>query len=335
MTTTLAGGPAVAPDLAGLSYHSTVDRRLLHRSALSEVFLTDCRRIDEHRYAAAAQLPPLHAYYTDHLKRTPLVDPILLLECVRQAETYGGHAMMGVPADAKFILRDWSLHLTGPDVLVRPAGPVELGMVVTTSCARRVGGALRALVYDTDLVLAGRPAGKARISVGYLSAESYVGLRAGRRGSPPPSSTTLAPAPVGMPVSPYRVGRSDPDNVLLRDIRVNEGGLTARVRAAVDHPSMFDHAQDHLPGMVMTEAARQAGLVTLDELYGRSPARWVLTGMDAGFSAYAELDAPTLIRVRPAFTAGRPDTCALIAEFEQDGSVIADVALSLSEIGRR
>jgi hypothetical protein len=97
---------------------------------------------------------------------------------------------------------------------------------------------------------------------------------------------------------------------------------------------MFDHAQDHLPGMVMTEAARQAGLLALDELYGRSPARWVMTGMDASFSAYAELDAQTLIRVRPAFAAGRPDTCALITEFEQDGTVIADAALSLSEIGR-
>jgi plasmid stability protein len=333
MTTMLAAAPDLT-EVAGLDFHRTVDRRLLHRSALSEVFLTDCRRVDEHRYVAAAQLPPLHAYYTDHSHHIPLVDPLLLLECVRQAETYGGHEVVGVPADTKFILRDWSLHLASPDALVRPAGPAELGMVVTTSGARRVGGALRALVYETELVLAGRPVGRTRISVGYLSAGSYALLRHGRRGSQPPSSTDLVPQVGGVPVPPHRVGRANPDNVLLRDVRATEDGLAARIRAAVDHPSMFDHAQDHLPGMVMTEAARQAGLLALDELYGRSPAHWVMTGMDASFSAYAELDATTTVRVKPALTSGRPDVFELIAEFEQDGTVIADAVLSFAEIGR-
>ena len=320
--------------LANLSFQRTVDRRLLHRSALSEVFLTDCRAIDEHRYVAAAQLPPLHAYYTDHPHRTPLVDPMLLLECCRQAETYGGHEVFGVSTDTRFILRDWSLRIDGPDALVRPRGPVELAMTVTTSGARRMAGALRALVYNIDLVLAGRPAGRAHISVGYLPADSYAHVRNGRRGSVPPSSTSLSPPAGGVPVPPQLVGRSNPDNVLLQDVRFDADGFTARIRPAVDHPSMFDHAQDHLPGMVMTEAARQAGLLVLADLHGRSPARWVLTGMGASFSAYAELDAPTLVRVKPALADNRPDTCELMAEFEQGGTVIAEAAVSLSETRR-
>jgi hypothetical protein len=330
MTTTLTAAHR-QPELVGLSYQRTVERGLLHRSALSEVFLTDCRPVDEDRYVAAAQLPPLHTYYTDHLHRTPLVDPMLLLECCRQAETYGGHVMFGVPEDTAFILRDWSLRVTGPEALTRTAGPAELGMVVQTTGRRTVGGAIRALVYEIDLVLGGRPVGHVHISVGYLPSATYQQIRHGRRGSVPPSSTSLAPAPGGVPVPPHLVGRANPDNVLLQDVRLTSDGLVARIRPAVDHPSMFDHAQDHLPGMVMTEAARQAGMLALNDLYGLSPSRWVMTGMGATFSAYAELDAPTLVRISPAVRSGWPKACELVAELEQHGTVIAEATLTMAQ----
>lgn len=329
MTTTLTVAHR-QPELVGLSFQRTVDRHLLHRSALSEVFLTDCRPVDEHRYVAAAQLPPSHPYYTDHLHRTPLVDPMLLLECCRQAETFGGHVMFGVPEDTAFILRDWSLRVTGPTALTRTPGPTELGMVVHTTGRRTVGGALRALVYEIDMVLGGRSVGHVHISVGYLPSASYQEIRHGRRGSVPPSSTSLTPPPAGVPVAPHLVGRANPGNVLLHDVRLSSDELIARIRPAVDHPSMFDHAQDHLPGMVMTEAARQAGLLALNDFYGLSPSRWVMTGMGASFSAYAELDAPTLVRIRPAVRSGWPDTCELVAELEQHGTVIAEATLTMA-----
>lgn len=327
--TTMLDAVARRPELVGLSFQRTVDRELLHRRALSEVFLTDCRPLDEHGYVAAAQLPPLHSYYTDHLHRRPLVDPMLLLECCRQAETYGGHVVFGVPTDTAFILRDWSLRVDGPAALARAAGPAELGMVVHTTGRRAIGGALRALVYEIDLVLGGRTMGHAHISVGYLPRAAYEQVRHGRRGSVPPSSAALTPQAGGVPVPPHLVGRANPANVLLQDVRLHADGLVARIRPAVDHPSMFDHAQDHLPGMVMTEAARQAGLLALNDLYGLSPTRWVMTGMGASFSAYAELDAPTLVRVRPAIAPGSPDTCELVAELSQDGNVIAEATLTM------
>ncbi len=318
----------IMSELATLTFRRTVDRALLHRSALSEVFLTDCRAVDADRYVAAAQLPPSHTYYTDHLCRRPLVDPMLLLECCRQAETYGGHAIFGVPWDTRFILRDWSLHTAGPSALVCPGGPAELAIAVTTTGGRWFSGALRGLNYEMDMVLGGLPAGHAHISVGYLPAESYDLVRIGRRGSAPPSSISVRPRPDGVPVPPHLVGRSNPENVLLLDPVLGADGLTAGIRTAVDNPSMFDHAQDHLPGMVLTEAARQACLFTLNDMHGLSPSPWVLTGMRASFAAYAELDAPTLVRVRPALPVPEVATAwELQAEFEQNGATIAEATL--------
>lgn len=317
-------------DLTGLSFQRTVDRRLLHRSALSEVFLTDCRAAGEHGYVAAAQLPPLHAYYTDHLHSAPLIDPMLLLECCRQAETYGGHVVCGVPADTAFILRDWSLRVEGPAALIRDAGPVELGMVVHTTGRKQIGDALRALVYEIEMVLGSRTIGSAHISVGYLPVASYQAVREGRRGSAPPTSTALTSPMGGARPSPFLVGRSNPDNVLLEDVRLGRDRVHARIRPAVDHPSLFDHAQDHMPGMVTIEAARQAALLALNELHGLSPTRLVLTEMRARFSAYAELDAPAFVRVRPA--AATATATDVVAELEQDGAVIAEATLTLAPL---
>lgn len=320
----------VTTDLTALSFQRSVERSLLHRSALSEVFLTDCRAVDAETYVAAAQLPPSHAFYTDHLHRTPLVDPMLLMECARQAETYGGHAMFGVPAGTSFILRDWSLYVVDAGLLAAPAGPTEVVMVVRTRDPRRVGGSLRGLVYEIELSLAGRVAAEAHISVGYLPAETYRSVREGRRGSAPPTSASVHPYPVGFPVPPHLVGRRNRDNVVLLDARAEGDGLTARVRPAVDNPSLFDHQQDHLPGMVMIEAARQAGLLALNDLHGLSPFRWVLTGMHATFTAYAELDAATFVTVRPRAPREATGTWELAAQFEQESVVIAEATLSMA-----
>ncbi|MCZ0978180.1 hypothetical protein O1L60_00100 [Streptomyces diastatochromogenes] len=40
-----------------LDYTRTVDRLLVHRDALGEVFLTDLQPLDDENYAAAGQLP--------------------------------------------------------------------------------------------------------------------------------------------------------------------------------------------------------------------------------------------------------------------------------------
>lgn len=76
-------------DLAALelSYSRTVDRTLVHRDSLGEVFLTDLQPLGTASYVAAAQLPRSHAYYGDHLLSPNVYDPVLLLEACRRAHS--------------------------------------------------------------------------------------------------------------------------------------------------------------------------------------------------------------------------------------------------------
>jgi hypothetical protein len=58
------------------------------------------------------------------------------------------------------------------------------------------------------------------------------------------------------------------------------------------HPVLFDHPVDHVPGMLLMEAARQATAATLER------SSFVPLGMASEFKRYVELDEPCLIEAR-------------------------------------
>lgn len=278
-----------------LRFDRTVDRRLLHRRTSSEVFLTDAGEAGERGYRAGARLPASHSYYTDHAGHSAL-DPMLLLECARQAETYGAHVHLGVGDDTKFILRSWSMRLPGL-FHGRSGTRSDLSMSVTTD--RPVGRAApaRSGSYEIEFALGDERVGDVRMDVGYLSSAAYSHVRTLRRGTPPVSSDDVGATPAT--VAPAAVARTREINTLLADPERTGEGLRTRVRLPVDNPSMFEHAQDHLPGMVLTEAARQLCLLAGAELLGRPATTTTVIGFDLEFSQFAELDAPTTITAEP------------------------------------
>lgn len=61
------------------------------------------------------------------------------------------------------------------------------------------------------------------------------------------------------------------------------------MRVDVTHPVLFDHPVDHIPGMLLLEAARQAAHATLQ------PQQIVLAGIDSRFNRFVEFDTPCWI----------------------------------------
>ncbi|MFE6836826.1 ScbA/BarX family gamma-butyrolactone biosynthesis protein [Streptomyces sp. NPDC057705] len=310
-----------------LSYVRTVDRTLLHRSALSEVFLTDYRHQDPSRFLAAAQLPASHAYYTDHLSQSRVLDPLLLLECCRQAETYAGHAHFDIPHDQNFILKSWSMTYEPTPAPAPGTPPAELRIEVETANERRLRGQLRGVTYVMAMLLGAERIGEVRMDVGYLPSEVYRSLRHGRRPDAPALSDLLPPRPVDALADAAAVDRADRRNVVLGTVDLT-GPLTgsALLLAPFDNPSMFDHRQDHMPGMVMMEAARQLGLYVMAA--GAPAPAAVMTGFTADFFQYAELDRPTLVTARPARDTAGAETVLEIS-FEQESTVVASGEITL------
>lgn len=328
MTTTAVSPDGLRPEDTELTYSRTVDRDLVHRDSLGEVFLTDLRVTGEtgdsgyHAgYSAAAQLPRSHAYYGDHLLRPTAYDPVLLLEACRQAALAGAHEFYGVPGSHKFILTHLRIGLTRPEHTVVGTAPCRLTMRVAVTALRHKEGLTTGLDYEIGLYAQDEEIGSASVGLRFKSPESYLKLRlANRDGKPLPSSATLMDRIPSSGVDPYQVGRTNPGNVVLADTRVTGGVGGATLRIPASHPSMFDHPQDHLPGMVIAEAARQLALLTALETRGMSPSRTPLSELSVVFSRFGELEKLTELTCEPM-----PDSAAGVA-WTQGGPLDPDEA---------
>ncbi|MDJ0396227.1 AfsA-related hotdog domain-containing protein [Rhodococcus sp. G-MC3] len=289
-----------------LTDHSSIDRRLVHRSALSEVFLTDAVAEDSLTYIVAAQLPPSHAYFTDHLSRRGGIDPLLLLECCRQAETYVSHRYLDVPLGYNFILASWSMSFENLHYRNRIEQCVSLRLSVHAEVPRYIAGQLRSVTFRIEISTATAVRlGTVTMKVKYTSKEVYRALRESRRGSAPKMNTELPGARHGV-VEAVTVGRLSAQNVVLSDLRHTPNGIKAQVRPAFDNPSFFDHPQDHVPAMVTVEAVRQLALLALADECGLSAMHTQVSAIEGTFYDYIELDTTAELTVAELTT--RVDT---------------------------
>ncbi|MFC8566676.1 ScbA/BarX family gamma-butyrolactone biosynthesis protein [Streptomyces sp. NPDC057245] len=311
--------PAVA---VPLSYQRPVDRALVHRSAVMEVFVTDATRLDEDTFAVAVQGPRSHSYYNDHPWSPEQLDPLFLLEAARQAVTVVAHQWMGVPHGTSFLISEWTTQFT--DVTAVRAGrdaPVEFAVDVTARELKRRGSRLLAATFECAFVVGGHRVGTSTVSAGYLSGDGYRAYRVKSRGDVPPMSSARGDERVGALVDPAAVGRTRAANVVLVDARATPAGAEARLDVPVRHAALYDHPLDHVPAMALLEAARQISVLADD----RAPRGLYPYRFEAVFHRFVELDSPVAVRARRD---GRHTT----VEFHQDGAALCTVTLGVAPV---
>jgi hypothetical protein len=298
----------------GLSFARPVDRALIHRRNDDETFLTDAVPTGHGRFAAVALLPAAHPHYSAHTGPSRHRDPMLLLECARQAVACAGHTMFGVELGARMVLRSGVAEF---------AESAEPGRLVMTATTRTAAG--RGIYYELELWAADAWAGRVGLEIGYISGAAYAIIRSGtdRR---VPSPQDLA-RPGGSPIAPGRVGRVRAADTLLLDVTARPGKVTARLRVPVGNLSLLDRAQDRIPAMVLMEAARQLAGFATHQWGGPSPDRTQMAAIRSSFGAYAELDEPVELTATCAVPA---DGRSVDVTFRQAGTEIARVRAAMA-----
>ncbi|MFZ4140526.1 ScbA/BarX family gamma-butyrolactone biosynthesis protein [Streptomyces griseoincarnatus] len=273
-----------------LDFQRTVSRRLVHRAAVAEVFVTDALVLGEDRFLVGGQWPRDHALYHPDAQRGS--DPLLFAETVRQALVYLAHWHYEIPLGHRFVGYDMDFEITDP-VALRVGGrpvPVELDASwewTDRRPPRRYGARL-----EVTLSVGGRACGRGSLRIVALDERSYRIIRGPQGGA--------CAAPVAVEprrrVEPALVGRlRNKDSVLAAGPSPAEWLL----QPDLDHAILFDHPTDHLPLMVLLEGFRQLGhLMTCSAAprpEGRAPA---LVSAAVDCLAFAELDVPTRLCVR-------------------------------------
>jgi hypothetical protein len=273
LATTLLAETRTGP--TGLT--ATVPRQLVHRAAVAETLLIGGTRTGTDRFTVFAQWPRAHQLHVSPDRSA--YEPLLVAETVRQTGALLAHTAYDVPLGHQFVLRELRFS-TYPEQLTVGASPAEPVLHITVRDVDLRGGRPAGYRYDADIRLDGERVATASLAVTWTSAAVYRRLRGGRT-----ADTVSAPrVPPGLP--PAEVGRALPADVVLAP-----GGRPDRWRLRVDtaHAVFFDHPLDHVPGMLLLEAARQA-------IRARTPHhRRTPVAFHALFHQYAELDLPTWI----------------------------------------
>ncbi|MFL6164411.1 MAG: ScbA/BarX family gamma-butyrolactone biosynthesis protein [Jatrophihabitantaceae bacterium] len=266
-----------------LSWQRTVDRALVHRDAIAEVLLTDIVQLDRTSFEVAAQWSRSHRVYRpDHEGR---YDPMLLLETVRQTGLALSHHGFGVPFGYKSVMHDVGFEMW-PEA--EPLGlHAATNVTIRVECENVVlrGDHLRGMTVVLAMSAHGMHFATGSGTLSWLPERTFQALRARNGGS---STASALPPAGGSPVASRF--RAAADSLL-----VAEDPLPGRRRVLVplDHPVYFDHPLDHVPGMLLADAAWQAA----STLYPTSSIRLVECSMIC--PAFTELFIPAWVLLEP------------------------------------
>ncbi|MGA5128310.1 ScbA/BarX family gamma-butyrolactone biosynthesis protein [Streptomyces olivoreticuli] len=281
-----------------LRFAPTVERRLVHKAADSQVLLTDAEQVGADRFLVAAAWSPDHLLYRPGPSGAG--DPTLLVESMRQSAIYLSHTFYGIPADGQhFVLS----HLS-TDIVPRGLPFDEsaaLPVVLDVTCVRTSTRPDRfSMQLSVSLYIHGRWYGRADFRWAVLPQGAYDVVRHRNRPALDPACATDDPAAGTFALSPGTVGRHQDRDVLLAEAP-GAPEDTWRLRMDRGHPVHFDHDSDHVPGMVLLEALNQAAHASYAREFGAVSrlVPWMVSSLEAEFNCFGELDHPIDIVVRP------------------------------------
>jgi nucleoside diphosphate kinase len=302
---TTSGAANASPTLR---YSQTVPRQIVHKAGIGEVLVTDSARTAPDEFVVAAELPATHSYYSDTPGSTKRFDLMQVLEVGRQAAYTVLHEHLGIPGDRKFLIRGYRTHLRPQIVFAEQPAPPQVVVTCRIEQHRDRPGKATRTDLSLDVSTAdGTPVATASLAVCWVGPAKWERLRSSSRARHqlPGEVGTMAPRPAL--VRPRSVGREAERNVLLANPNIRDGRFSAEILVNPGNRGMFEHEQDHVPGMVQMEAARQVSIWSVADSGGLPPETIAVRGLDATFSAMAELDLPLRI-AGTARSAGRSGT---------------------------
>lgn len=266
--------PPVAPALP-------VDRELVHRAQSHDVLPTKLTRHDDTNFTVSARRPHQHRLFMTPDGR---YTASFVLETIRQTTLLVSHAELGVPLGHHFVMWDLGHRL---DAELPPFGtaPEGLTLDVEVTDLRRRGAVPSGVALDMTIRAAGHAVGSGSICFNITSPAAYTRIR----GSLPTSGAPDLAAALPDPVDPRTVHRTRACDVVLA---ATDRPGRWQLRADPANTLFFDRVNDHVPAMVLVEAAQQAAGLLVPQ------GRFIPSSSRMNFSRYVELDQPCWIEAR-------------------------------------
>lgn len=291
-----------------------VPRGMVHKTADREVFVAAAEQVAEDRFEVTARWPDDHLLY--RAEEGGVRDSLVVVETFRQIGIHLSHRYYRVPTDHAFVLHGFEFELAEP--LADRGSPV-----VFDTSVRRAGTNPRRfrLSARTVIRVGGREVGCAEMSWDALSPTQYGVVRS--RGPVLKGGEETGDVLEALPAA--SVGRREESASVLATGPTQQADSWL-LRMDTSHPALFDHASDHVPGMVLAEAFRQA--VHVSSRQNAEPKEPLepldLRAMNMSFDAFGELGHLVVITI-----AADADSGEFLATARQYDRVLATARLAV------
>ncbi|MFE0702141.1 ScbA/BarX family gamma-butyrolactone biosynthesis protein [Streptomyces sp. NPDC058872] len=284
---------------------------LVRKASPDEALVTAWTRLSETTQQIAVRWPGDHAFYVEGDRYRPL----LFIESLRQALALLTHEVHEIPLGHRLGWEQLGFHVDPAALATGYAPESEAVTLLVThpSVRRRRMGSVH-LTSHIEAFRLGTRIGRAEVRYTTHPPLLYDRLRGPYANAAEAFLRAVPPAP---PVAAHRVGRSNGRDVVLSPTDIP---LTWQLRADTEHKVLFDHPHDHVPGMVLLEAAAQGAQAALSE-----PVDAI--ACDTEFIRYVELDRPCLVTAEPG-TADRTGRRPVRVHASQDGKTVVTTTVT-------
>ncbi|MGV9692942.1 ScbA/BarX family gamma-butyrolactone biosynthesis protein [Streptomyces sp. NPDC003444] len=280
-----------------------VPGEFVHRDDPADIIPTGWTRSREDRFSVSARWPASHPFFSPAAGDRH--DPVLVAETMRQATMLVVHAGLGVPVDDQFVM--WDLYYTAdPEALALDGAPLALTADLSFPGYDGRAGRVRNLRVDVVLSREDRRISTGGGTIRCTSAPAYRRMRGERM------AALGRPVPLIPAVAPHLVGRED-----AKDVVLGPGDRPGRwqLRINTAHPTLFRRPNDHVPGMLLLEAARQAAMLETGST------AYLPVATELSFSRYVELDVPCWIEAEVVPAPGPGATTVRVTGHQDGGPV--------------
>ncbi|MEU1210897.1 ScbA/BarX family gamma-butyrolactone biosynthesis protein [Streptomyces sp. NPDC005791] len=279
-----------------------VPKEYVHLRRSDMVLLTSWRSLEEGEFSLSARWPAPAAGRA--------YDPRVLTQTIRQSGLVIAHAAYGVPLEDQTLLHYFDFTVS-PGFRVPTEGPGELAVEVSVTNPKKRGRSVSSLGMDVRVLQGGSLVAHADSEFGWVSPRAYRRLR----GAHLTADWNTWPLPA--PVDAHTVGRAVPSEVVLA---AGDRPRHWQLRNDVADTVLYDHPVDHVPGLVLMEAADQAARAALH------PARFEATTVTSAFERYAEFDRPCWVEAE--LLPAAPGEASVLVTATQDGETVFRGGLS-------
>ncbi|MFC9945482.1 ScbA/BarX family gamma-butyrolactone biosynthesis protein [Streptomyces pratensis] len=285
-----------SPPHAAVEGRDGVPEEYVHLRRSDMVFLTGWQRREDGEFSLEARWPAPAAGLP--------YDTRVLTQTIRQSGLVIAHAAYGVPLSDQTLLHYFDFTVA-PGFGVSPERPSALSIEVSVTEPKKRGRSVSSLGMDVRVLQGDSMVARADSEFGWISPRAYRRLRGDH------ATVAWNAWPLPDPVDPRTVGRSAPADVVLA---AGERPRHWQLRNDVENTVLYDHPVDHVPGLVLMEAAHQAAHAAL------YPAPFEATTVTSAFERYAEFDRPCWVEaeILPA----APGVTSVLVTATQDGETV-------------